>query len=131
MSFVYYNPTTMSNPKTTLNNIQVADINDAWIKFHKPYATKEDALLENSSCLVYFYENGTLYKAIRTGAWQYKPCTDVAYNYGINWDTYYAVSAERLHEYLTERYSTLTNFAPTLNKHGLYEIQVHYDGRCR
>jgi hypothetical protein len=121
----------MSNPGTTVTHITVADMNDPWIKFAKPYASYTDALSETSSCSVYFYDKGVLYKGIRTGAWQYKECTDVACNGGINWNTYYAITIERLREYLTERYNTLLNFEPTLNSHGLYEIQVHYDGRCR
>lgn len=131
MNFVYYNPTTMSNPGTTLNNIKEVAPDNPWIRYRKPYATREDALLEDYTGAVYFYENSVIYEAYRIGAWQYKECTDVACNGGINWNTYYAVTVERLREYLTSMYGTLLNFAPTLNTYGLYEIQVHYDGRCR
>ena len=132
MNFVYYNPATMFQPSTTINNAQEVSADE--MKFallRKPYASKADALLQDYSGIVYFYDNGILYKAQRIGAWQYKPCTDVECNGGINWDTYYATTAERLLDYLTERYETLSGFAPTLNSRGLYEIQVHYDGRCR
>ena len=135
MSYVYYNADTMQHPGTTLTGVFPVDLYDRFImnylKIHTPYATREDALSETSSCGVFFYENGILYKAMRTGAWQYKPCEDVECNFGINWHTYYAKTADRLREYLTERYDTLYNFTPTLNSLGLYEIQVHYDGRCR
>ena len=135
MNNIYYNPETMSHPGTTLTNVHEADFQDQMTIFrsrmHKPYASRTEALAEDYSCTVFFYESNTIYEAYRTGAWQYKPCTDVEYNSGINWDTYYAVTAERLREYLAEHYETLLNFAPTLNRFGLYEIQVHYDGRCR
>ncbi len=131
MNFVYYNPETMSNPSTTLNGVKEVAPDNPWIRYAKPYATREDALSEDSTGGVYFYENGVLYEAYRIGAWKYKPCTDVECNSGINWNDYYAVTVERLYEYLSERYGKLLNFKPTLNKYGLYEIQVHYDGRCR
>lgn len=135
MNYVFYNPNTMPNPGTTLAYIRTADITNRFtqmhLQFHKPYANREDAVSEESACNVFFYENDTLYEATRIPAWQWKPCTDVCCNHGINWHTYYAQTVDRLHEYLVNTYGKLLNFKPTLNSHGLYEIQVHYDGRCR
>ncbi len=135
MSYIFYNPNTMQNPGTTLAYIRAVDMTDKFtqmhLQFRTPYANREDAMSEESACNVFFYENETLYEATRIPAWQWKPCADVECNPGINWHTYYAQTAERLHEYLSNRYNKLFDFKPVRNSHGLYKIQVHYDGRCR
>lgn len=135
MNDMFYNPDVMQNPGTILTGVKVADTSDIFIKMHlkhdKVYSTRAEALTEHSFCQVLFYEEGVLYTALRIGKWQWKPCEDVACNYGINWDTYYAKTVERLHEYLTTRYKSICDFKPRLNDNGLYVIQVHYDGRCR
>lgn len=135
MNYIFYNPETMQNPGTVLTYVCPADTSDKFtemkLKFRAPYKSRADALSETSSAEVYFYEDGILYRAIRVGAWQWKPCEDVERNSGINWNTYYAQTIERLQEYLTDIYGKLYNFKPMLNANGLYEVQVHYDGRCR
>lgn len=135
MSYIYYNPETMTNQGTILTNVHPADMSDtftkAYLRFHKPYESREDAVSEDSSCDLYFYEDGVLYEATKIAAWQWQPCTDVECNSGINWHTYYAQTVEKLREYLVGVYGSICDFTPRLNQYGLYEIQVHYDGRCR
>jgi hypothetical protein len=132
---MFYNPKVMDRPGTTLMNIHKADPNDKFISMRmrllRPYESREDALKDTASCRVLFYENGELYEASRIGSWEFKPCVSVACSPGINWDTYYATSIERLSTHLSARYPCLLNFNPQLNNYGLYEIQVHYDGICR
>ena len=127
----FYNPKTHEHPGTILTNIIVADANDPWLKFEKPYPSREDALKESSSANIYFYENDVIYEAHRIGAWEWIACTEVCCDGGINWDTYYAPTKEMLKEYLELRYKQLKYFEPELTQYGLYTIQVHYDGRCR
>ncbi len=135
MAYIYYNPAVMSNPGTTLTRIRSVDPDDKWVKarmrIRKPYESREAALSDDSSCFVYFYENGVLYEAERTGSWAWKPCTEPVCDPGINWHTYYAPTVDGLREYIKSRYTTISDFTPRLNEYGLYEIQVHYDGRCR
>ena len=135
MSYIFYNPETTQNPGTILKHIHPVNMSDKFAELklliRKPYATREDAVSENSSCFVYFYENGILYEALRIGEWQWKPCTEVECDHGINWNTYYAPTIAKLCKHLVKIYGTLHDFEPTLNAYGLYEIQVHYDGRCR
>lgn len=132
---MFYNPNTMSNPGTILTGVHPVDMSDKFTKFtmqyEKPYADRKAAVSESANCVVYFYEDCVLYRALRIGSWQWKPCTDVECNPGINWHTFYAQTAERLQEYLTDIYGKLRNFKPRVNAYGLYEIQVHYDGICR
>lgn len=132
---IYYNPATMSNPGTVLVNVGKVDLNDKFTKMrlrmHTPYKTRKDAESESFACDVYFYENGELYRATRIADWQWKPCYKIACDAGINWQTYYAPTVELLHEHLEARFGRKLEFTPILNECGLYEIQVHYDGRCR
>ena len=54
MNFVYYNPATMSNPGTTITNAQEVSADEMkFAQFHKPYATRQDALLQDYSGVVY------------------------------------------------------------------------------
>ena len=137
MSFIYYNPQKMVNPGTTLKLVAPVDLSDkfsvARLRFGLwvPYASREVALSETTSGEICFYESGVLYRAFRVAEWQYKPCIGVECDPGINWHTYYAPTVEQLREYLCAKYGELVDFAPTLNENGLYEVQVHYDGRCR
>lgn len=132
---IFYNPNVMDNPGTTLMNICKADPNDRFIsmrmRLSKPYDSREDALKDTASCRVLFYEDGELYQANRVGSWEFKPCIRVECEGGINWNTYCAPSIEKLSTYLSTRYPLLVNFNPKINRYGLYEVQVHYDGRCR
>lgn len=132
---MFYNPATMEHPGVTLSHIYEADANDRItalkLRMHEPYASREDAISEDTSRNIHFYENGVLYEATRTGSWAWKPCTEPVCEPGINWDTYYAPTVEQLREYLKKRYTTISDFSPRLNAQGLYVVQVHYDGRCR
>ena len=137
MGFIYYNPQTMEHPHTALHNVRPVDLSDRFViaklrhGLLKPYESREAALDEQSSCNVTFYEDGILYEAVRIPEWMYQPCIGIACNPGINWHTYYAPTVEQLRKNLLAKYGELVDFTPVLNKYGLYEIQVHYDGKCR
>lgn len=136
MSFIYYNPETMTPPVTaTLTNVRPADIKDRMaqfrLKLRPAYACRDDASSEDTSCSVFFYENGVLYEANRVASFEYRECTKVECNYGTNWHTYYAQTVEALASYVRAVYGTILDVTPRLNPQGLYEIQVHIDGRCR
>ena len=130
-----YNPATMSNPGTILSHISEADTNSRIVqmrlKLHPAYANREDAVKEDTSRMVMFYENGVLYEALRTASWEWKPCTKPMCEPGINWDTFYAPTISGLYNYVKSRYTTISDFKPRLHDQGLYQIQVHYDGQCR
>ena len=135
MMYRYYNPAHMDAPKTHLESVRPVDLNDRFdamrIRLRKPYATRTEAEQHPYGGRVYFYDGDTVYSAEVVQAWQYQPCTSVKCNPGINWTTYYAPSLKMLSDHLGRRYNETDAFAPKLNEYGLYEIQVHFDGRCR
>lgn len=138
----YYNPKVYT-PKTELQSER--EVEPRWVEFYKNsgriYASREEALNENSSCMVVFWDGDTLMEASRVPAWEYAPIDDghVWTNSGINWYTDYATDEESLidayfathsrnpqnYDYKAVR-SAITYDA----KLGVYSLHIHYcDGR--
>lgn len=136
MSFIYYNPDVMEHPATaTLSNVRVADAGSRMTQFrlrmYPAYASRELAMRDDIGGSAFFYEDGVLYEADRRATFQYRPCTKVECNYGINWHTYYAQTVEALEAYVRSAYGRELGVMPLLNPQGLFEVQIHVDGRCR
>lgn len=136
MSYIYFNPDVMQSPiKATLDNVRIADVNSRMTQFRikliPPYESREAAIADDIESSVFFYENGVLYEADRRATFQYRPCLKVECNYGINWHTYYAKTIDALVSYIRSAYGRELGVIPQLNPQGLYEVQVHVDGRCR
>lgn len=137
MSNIYYNPETFTAPtKPTLTDEHTVFETDP---FYRLYAqrveeSREAALKSSWEGFAYFFEDGFLIKAYRRQPSSYIAVTSTAVDPGINWSTYFATTLEMLIDTVTACYSTAADDireTAQLNEYGLWEIQMHYDGRCR
>lgn len=134
---MFYNPK-LEAPKARFYNIHKVDeeLTKVYSKITEgpfaPFASYEEALESNRTGPLCFWKDGILYRGSHVAANNYKPLEGVQCEPGINWDTWFACDCDELMNTLRTKYTNIYGEKPRYNEEfGIWQVQVHYDGRCR
>ena len=135
---IYYNPKVFT-PKKSLKWIMAVDptnsVTKLQLRTRTPYANRKEALANNFSGSVFFYENGRLYLAELVPKWVYKPCNIMQHEGSTNcWEICYACKLDDFKPYiecLGGNCDNLESVAKYNAELGVYSVEVYYNGRIR
>lgn len=102
---IYCNKETRPNiGATTISGVQELLPDNHWYQqgLSKACSSREEAIAQNISGAVYFWENGTLYEAHSIGSWEFVPLEkEPSVVSGINWNDAYFFTKEAAEEYFS------------------------------
>ena len=136
MSNIYYNAHTHADaPRKMFTGAEVMDPSDPFMFFANREAkqSREEAMQATFAGSVYWREGDTMCRGYLRQAWEFKPVTNAETDWGINWGDCYAVTLDKLVEYVMAEFpdadAEAVRKAAKPTEYGLYTVHIHYDGR--